>query len=76
MVQNTTTPINNAEDGIREKCLFDLKYNTSKDYQDLTMWNNLSAAALTTTGRRSNTTAVANTSTENVNINSINQDCK
>ena len=64
MVQNTTTPINNAEDGIREKCLFDMKYNTTNDYRDLIKWNYLSASTISTTGRRSN--LVALTAAENV----------
>ena len=65
MVQNTTTPINNAEDRIREKCLFDLNYNTTKDYKDLNMWNTLSVTAKSTSvACRSNTKTM--TDTENL----------
>ena len=55
MVQNTTTPINNAEDGIREKSLFDLRYNTTKDYKELIRWNYLSSSEKSTSiARRDN----------------------
>ena len=66
MEQNTTTPINNAEDGIREKCLFDIKYNSTKDYQDLIKYDYITSAARTTTGRCSNT--VPMTDLENVKV--------
>ena len=54
MVQDTTTPINNAEDGLREKCLFNMMYDTTVDYRELVLADYLAVPTITTTSRRDN----------------------
>ena len=54
MVQNTTTPINNSEDGLREKCLFNMMYDTTVDYRELVLADYLAVPTITTTSRRDN----------------------